>query len=137
MEMSYSAKCAQFLVRDKLARELNEQGPDENPLFPTPAPGVPWNRNNLPSHDEGLQLPRPGGPKAPKEIKLCIVGAGMAGLYIALILDKLNIPGVSYEILEASERVGGRCFTHEFSSKAHDYYDAGAMRFPDNYVMTR
>ncbi|KAK1831502.1 amine oxidase [Podospora conica] len=46
-----------------------------------------------------------------------------------------------YEILEsaAEERVGGRLFTYNFGDPKgpHDYYDVGAMRFPDNPVMTR
>lgn len=46
-----------------------------------------------------------------------------------------------YEILEAnpSERLGGRLFTYDFGGPrdTHDYYDVGAMRFPDNRVMTR
>ncbi len=37
------------------------------------------------------------------------------------------------DILEATDRVGGRCYTHHFSSSSehHDYYDVGAMRIPD------
>jgi hypothetical protein len=46
-----------------------------------------------------------------------------------------------YEILEAnsSDRLGGRLFTYDFGGArdTHDYYDVGAMRFPDNPVMTR
>ena len=45
---------------------------------------------------------------------ICIVGAGAAGLYAAMILDDL---GVEYEILEASERVGGRVFTYRFNGE--------------------
>lgn len=77
----------------------------------------------------------------PKGSKVCIVGAGMAGrfkfldqgplrsdflmkgLYIAMILDALEIPNLSYEILEGSDRIGGRVYTHYFSKKVHDYYD--------------
>lgn len=35
---------------------------------------------------------------------VCIIGAGTAGLYTALILDSLQIP---YKIFETSNRVGG------------------------------
>lgn len=63
-----------------------------------------------------------------------IVGAGMAGLYTAMILKTLAIP---YEILEASNRIGGRVYTHRFSNDPGDYYDAGAMRFPDIPIMDR
>jgi len=82
--------------------------------------------------------------------KVAIVGAGAAGLFSAMILDYLNrnVDGfhVNYDILEAAEkeRVGGRLFTYEFKPGGasnpqgpHDYYDVGAMRFPDNKVMTR
>jgi NADPH-dependent 2,4-dienoyl-CoA reductase/sulfur reductase-like enzyme len=70
----------------------------------------------------------------PGNIKFCIVGAGVAGLYTALILEKL---GIDYEILEASDRIGGRIYTHHFTEDKHDYYDIGAMRFPDNPIMKR
>lgn len=73
----------------------------------------------------------------PEHLKVGIIGAGMAGLYTAFILDTLNISGVSYEILEASDRPGGRCLTHRFTPEQWDYYDVGAMRFPDNPTMTR
>ncbi|EJD42298.1 hypothetical protein AURDEDRAFT_89618 [Auricularia subglabra TFB-10046 SS5] len=45
----------------------------------------------------------------------------------------------SYEILEGNkERVGGRLFTHKFPGGGpNDYYDVGAMRFPDIPFMTR
>jgi len=49
-----------------------------------------------------------------------ILGAGVGGLYTALILDSLDI---KYEILEASDRTGGRLFTYRFpSGKKYDYY---------------
>ena len=40
-----------------------------------------------------------------------------------MILDALNIPNLSYEILEGSDRIGGRVYTHHFSNQKHDYYD--------------
>jgi len=82
--------------------------------------------------------------------KVAIVGAGAAGLFAAMILDYLNLKvasfNVDYDILEAAEkeRVGGRLFTYEFKPAGasnpqgpHDYYDVGAMRFPENKVMAR
>lgn len=63
-----------------------------------------------------------------------IIGAGVAGLYTAMILKSLDIP---YEILEASNRIGGRIYTHRFSNDPGDYYDVGAMRFPDTPIMDR
>ena len=55
----------------------------------------------------------------PKQ-KVGILGAGIGGLYAALILDSLDI---EYEILEASNRTGGRIFTYKFpSGDKYDYY---------------
>ncbi|EIW84344.1 hypothetical protein CONPUDRAFT_120127 [Coniophora puteana RWD-64-598 SS2] len=60
--------------------------------------------------------------------KVGILGAGIGGLYSALILDSLDI---KYEILEASERTGGRLSTFRFKGGGeYDYFDVGAMRFP-------
>lgn len=47
-----------------------------------------------------------------------------------MILDALEIPNLSYEILEGSDRVGGRVYTHHFSEKKHDYYDVTVLRGP-------
>ncbi|PWW76289.1 amine oxidase [Tuber magnatum] len=48
-----------------------------------------------------------------------------------MLLDKYNVP---YEIIEASDRYGGRVYTHHFETPEkpdfHSYYDVGAMRFP-------
>jgi len=58
-------------------------------------------------------------------------------LYTALILDDLGIP---YKILEAQKEVGGRLKTHQFrhqSGQGFDYYDVGAMRFPQIPAMKR
>ena len=60
-----------------------------------------------------------------------------------MILDRLSIPGLSYEILEADKRFGGRVYTHRFSNAKdaknpdHDYYDVGAMRFPKTDIMEK
>ncbi|KAG1873113.1 hypothetical protein F4604DRAFT_1681177 [Suillus subluteus] len=65
-----------------------------------------------------------------------ILGAGVSGLYTALILDSLNI---EYEILEASNCTGRRLLTYNFPNGGkYDYFichsfdpaDVGAMRFP-------
>ena len=76
-----------------------------------------------------------------------IVGAGVAGLFTAMIFDYLKDKygvKVEYEILEASERVGGRLYTYTFPARKdqpdiekHDYYDVGAMRFPEIDIMKR
>lgn len=86
-------------------------------------------------------------PKAKGQIDVGIVGAGVAGLFAALLFDWLNdhpnLKGkglkINYDILEAAgaERLGGRLYTHHFSDEEHDYYDVGAMRFPNNSIMKR
>ncbi|KAG2038617.1 hypothetical protein BDR03DRAFT_1009603 [Suillus americanus] len=62
-------------------------------------------------HEETSQIPalpeRGYGPLG----TVGIVGAVVGGLYTALILDSLNI---DYEILEASDRTGGRLLTYNF-----------------------
>ena len=55
----------------------------------------------------------------PSIVPVGILGAGSGGLYAALILDDL---GIKYQILEASDRTGGRIFTHHFSQQEYDYY---------------
>lgn len=70
--------------------------------------------------------------------KICIVGAGACGLYLALMLRYLGFSDL--DILESSGRVGGRCYTHKFTDDAqcpHNYYDIGAMRIPDIVAMKR
>lgn len=59
-----------------------------------------------------------------------VIGAGIAGLYIALLLSR---EGHRVTIFEAGNRVGGRIFTHRFTSSDKDedaYFEAGAMRIP-------
>lgn len=54
------------------------------------------------------------------QLKVGILGAGVGGLYTALILDSLNI---EYEIIEASDRAGGRLSTYKFPNGGkYDYY---------------
>ncbi|RMJ16427.1 hypothetical protein CDV36_003861 [Fusarium kuroshium] len=88
-------------------------------------------------------------PKEPGKLDIGIVGAGVAGLFTAMVFDWLNehpeLKGleINYDIMEAAgeERLGGRLYTHKFSDgdpvKTHDYYDVGAMRFPNNDIMKR
>jgi len=72
----------------------------------------------------------------PPWYRVAIIGAGVAGLRTAMLLQSRHIP---YKIFEASDRPGGRLFTYQFPSKPpnnpqgkHDYYDVGGMRFPNN-----
>ena len=70
----------------------------------------------------------PPGPKAP----VTIVGAGMAGLAAAHELKRLGYP---VHILEGSDRVGGRIWTHRFEDGS--YHELGAMRIPAQHSFTR
>lgn len=70
-------------------------------------------------------------------LPIAIIGAGAAGMRVAMMLDYLGLP---YEIFEASNRHGGRCFTHYFTREEdfglkYDYFDVGAMRYPNNRAM--
>ncbi len=66
----------------------------------------------------------------PPSLRVGIVGAGMSGLYSALLLQQ-NVPGVKVKIFEASDRVGGAVFTYRFSPEPNQYFEAGAMRIPN------
>jgi|SRR3569833_119183 len=97
------------------------------------------------------------GSKTVTEFNIAIVGAGVAGLFTAMILDHLNEKyklNAKYTIFEAngSDRLGGRLYSYYFQNKKdkdgkddpnyppvgkHDYYDVGAMRFPNVPVMKR
>ena len=58
--------------------------------------------------------------KLPKQLRVGIIGGGIGGLYSAMLLQE---QGISYEIIEASDRLGGRLFTHHFDpAKEYDYY---------------
>ncbi|KAK6357702.1 hypothetical protein TWF718_002011 [Orbilia javanica] len=138
---SIRALWAQRLVREKLAAELNRIRENRGDLVLGHLPlggGEYFTHDRLP-HDvnfkEGKKLVDGGDPPTPH--KVCIVGAGVAGLYIAMMLEDLQIPGLTYDILEASDRVGGRLYTYHFSDTKHDYYDIGAMRYPKIKSMDR
>ena len=77
--------------------------------------GYPQRRNLT-----GLELP----------LSVGIVGAGISGLYSALLLQHY-IPNVKVKLFEANDRVGGRIFTYKFSEEPYQYCEAGAMRIPD------
>ena len=64
--------------------------------------------------DDEKKYPKPTLP-------VCIIGAGMAGLYTAMIFDSLEI---DYQIVDADtrDRIGGRLFTHKFSDVPYDYF---------------
>lgn len=68
------------------------------------------------------------------DLKVGIVGGGMAGLYAGLLLQEL---GIQFEIFEAAPTPGGRVRTHYFNDGSHQYAEMGAMRFPHNSMQSR
>ncbi|KAG8691046.1 hypothetical protein FRC08_010283 [Ceratobasidium sp. 394] len=60
-------------------------------------------------------------------LQVGIIGAGVAGLYAAMLLRD---QGHEVHLFEATNRVGGRVYTHRFTSGSNQYYEAGAMRIP-------
>jgi len=134
--VSMKQQWARRLVRQKLYHELialHEKGlrerkpdPESFPLFGI-GDRVPTSPFDLPP------APPPPATRQSWPGLVGIIGAGVSGLYIAMILDSLEIPDLNYEIVEASPRAGGRILTHHFEStppSPHDYFDVGAMRFP-------
>lgn len=70
----------------------------------------------------GEPYPSPPPPYTPTPelaaLPVGIIGAGVSGLYIAMMLDSL---GIKYEIMEGSERIGGRLYTHNFPKNQGPY----------------
>jgi len=64
-----------------------------------------------------------------KQQSVGIIGAGISGLYSALLLQHY-LPDVKVKIYEANGRVGGRIFTYKFSEEPYQFSEAGAMRIP-------
>lgn len=70
---------------------------------------IPWKRRSvLKALALGALIPRRLPAATPTNPDVVIVGAGAAGLAAAKTLDAL---GVSYVLLEAATRIGGRCHT--------------------------
>ncbi|NLR91896.1 flavin monoamine oxidase family protein [Flammeovirga agarivorans] len=67
--------------------------------------------------------------------KVTIIGAGVAGL--ASAYELLNL-GHEVEVLEASDRIGGRIYTYRFDEENPDenYGELGAMRVPQSHDYT-
>jgi hypothetical protein len=111
---------------------------DPGPLAPKPGepyPPAPEHYPSAPEYTESEGVPLGSEPvPAGLNMHVGIIGAGMAGLYTAMILKDL---GISCEILEASDRPGGRIYTHKFDDRPGNYYDVGAMRFPAIAIMKR
>ncbi|KIP03625.1 hypothetical protein PHLGIDRAFT_77283 [Phlebiopsis gigantea 11061_1 CR5-6] len=101
--------------------------------------GVPGETERIPILPGVSQQTIGGQPREPliplprdREV-VGIIGGGIGGLYAAKLLQEAGVP---YEILEATDHVGGRLYTHHFDTpNKYDYYDVGAMRFPDTPIM--
>ncbi|KAM9978138.1 hypothetical protein ACTFIY_011886 [Dictyostelium cf. discoideum] len=92
------------------------------------------NNNNNNSNNENL-IKQTKIKSSIKELSVGIIGAGICGLYSAMILQDL---GINYKILEVSkERIGGRIYSHRFSDQVYDYSELGAMRIPIVPIMDR
>lgn len=111
---SLRAAYAKHILNKHLLAKLNDVSPEHHHVLP----GAP-------------KVPDKVGDEGPYQGRVCIIGAGAAGLYTAMMLKFLGATNV--EILEATNRVGGRCYTQALSggNEYHNYYDVGAMRIPD------
>ena len=136
---SFKQQWARRIVRENLYRELTchkskkDVGTRRLNLSLLDTVWDSMSHVNLPPEPSKGQRSRPKTEK----LKVCIVGSGIAGLYTAMILDSLNLPGISYDLLEAANHSGGRISTHHFSTTIHDYFDKGAMRYPRIPLMER
>jgi NADPH-dependent 2,4-dienoyl-CoA reductase/sulfur reductase-like enzyme len=104
----------------------NADGPVELPVKKIPMP------------DDLKDGPKEGGDGADFQGRICIIGAGVTGLTITMLLLEIGI--TDFDILESSDRVGGRVYTYDFPPDPncpHNYYDIGAMRIPQIPTMER
>jgi len=127
-------KVVQYLVRQKL-----EGLKSKNKKFNYKAhAGGHGDLSSASFHWDDIPVGSGMGQLPPSGARVAIIGAGVAGLRTAMLLDRFNIP---YKIFEANDGPGGRLFTYRFPSEPttsppgqHDYYEVAAMRFPDNAV---
>lgn len=78
--------------------------------------------NHVPYHKLSEMKSILHNPAPTPNLPVCIIGAGAAALYTAMILESL---GISYHIIDADtpERIGGRLFTYHFPNGGpYDYY---------------
>ncbi|GAA0079297.1 FAD-dependent oxidoreductase [Clostridium sp. CTA-5] len=73
-------------------------------------------------------------PKDCKEVKVGIIGGGLAGLSSAFELRKLGFDITIFEMQQ--NRIGGRVYTHYFDKNKNLYGELGAMRIPISHEST-
>ncbi|XUW99335.1 FAD-dependent oxidoreductase [Wukongibacter sp. M2B1] len=75
-----------------------------------------------------------GDPGEFKNIKVGIIGGGLAGLSSAFELRKLGFDITIFDALE--DRIGGRVYTYYFDKDKEIYGELGAMRIPISHETT-
>ncbi|KAI9740310.1 MAG: hypothetical protein M1834_004888 [Cirrosporium novae-zelandiae] len=140
------ARIAKRTVRDqvelscaKLRSSIDFTGsPSVTPFFGVPITNIDDldpTKNSAPGFKDvnfGKTIKPPPPPSV--HFNIGVIGGGMAGLYASLILEYL---GLTHEVIEASQRPGGRVWSHHFTKKDGDYYEVGAMLFPHIPIMSR
>ncbi|KAH7912672.1 hypothetical protein BJ138DRAFT_750069 [Hygrophoropsis aurantiaca] len=118
------------------ARRLLQDVKDKAPSVPA-TPGIPVGADAPMPYSLRAAITTRAATKTTPALPVGILGAGAGGLYTALILEDLGIP---YRIIEARPNVGGRLMTYKFPDPLgapYNYFDIGAMRFPEIDAMQR
>lgn len=127
------------------------------PSLLSTVPPVPYNPSNLQRHqliyDELVKHGRPedyhnimrhlspphdittyAAPGTFRDLKVAVVGGGLAGMSAAFELRKLGFDITIFE--PRTDRIGGRVYTHYFDKDKRLYGELGAARFPVSHEIT-